>query len=173
MNAETMSASGAQSNLRQQAGIWWRARTPRERQAVVVVVLVLVLFLLWSLFVQPALRTIREAPAQLDRLEAQTQQVQRATNEVDVLRGATRVSPAQAGAALKAATDRLGANAKLNLQGDRATLTIAGTGVDATALRGWLTEARSGARARPIDAQLQRSSAGYTGTLGVVLGSAP
>jgi general secretion pathway protein M len=170
MNAETMSASGAQANLRQQAGIWWRARTPRERQAVVVVVLVLVLFLIWSVFVQPALRTIREAPAQLDRLDAQTQQIQRAANEVDGLRGATRVSPTQAAAALKAATDRLGANARLNLQGDRATLTITGAGVNATALRAWLSEARSGARARPTDAQLQRGSAGYTGTIGVVLG---
>jgi general secretion pathway protein M len=170
MSTDTMSSSGGQASLRQQARTLWQARTPREKQAVLLVAFVLVLFLLWSVFVQPALRTIREAPAQLDRLDALSQQMQRAANEVDSLHGATRVSPTQAAAALKAATDRLGTSARLNLQGDRATLTISGAGVSAGALRAWLAEARSGARARPTDAQLQRSTAGYSGTLGVVLG---
>ena len=166
-----MNSPGAQATLRQQAASFWRARTPRERQAVVLVALAVLLLLIWSMLVAPAMRAIREAPAQLDQLEAQTQQMQRAANEVETLRGATRVAPAQAMAALKTATDRLGANAKLVVQGERATLTISGNGVNSTALRAWLTEARSGARARPIEAQLQRGTAGYTGTLGVVLGS--
>jgi general secretion pathway protein M len=145
MSSETFNGSGGQATLRQQSVTWWNARTPRERQAVLVVVFVLVLFLLWSVFVQPAMRTIREAPLQLDRLDVQTQQMQRASTEVEALRGATRVSPQQAAAALKAATDRLGPNAKLNLQGDRATLTISGAGVNAVALRAWLSEARRAA----------------------------
>ena len=170
MNAETMSTSTGAS-LRQQARVWWLARTPRERQAVVVVVLVLVLFALWSLLVAPALRTVREAPAQLDRLDAQYQQMQRIAGEATTLRGASRVSPTQAAAALKAATDRLGGNARLALQGDRATLTL--TGVNAEALRAWLNEARSGARARPVEAQLTRGTSGYSGTLSLTLGGAP
>ena len=69
MNAANLgTASPALASLRQQAGTWWQARTSRERQAVVVVVLVLVLFAAWSALVQPALRTLREAPAELDRL---------------------------------------------------------------------------------------------------------
>ena len=169
MNAETMSTSTGAS-LRQQARVWWLGRTPRERQAVVVVVLVLVLFALWSLLVAPALRTVREAPAQLDRLDAQYQQMQRIAGEATTLRGASRVSPTQAAAALKAATDRLGGNARLALQGDRATLTL--TGVNAEALRAWLNEARSGARARPVEAQLTRGTSGYSGTLSLALGGA-
>ncbi len=169
MNDATRAA--AAGSLRGQARTWWLARTPRERQAVAIVVLVLVLFALWSLLVQPALRTANEAPAQLDRLDAQYQQMQRIAAEATTLRGASRVSPQQAAAALKAATDRLGSNARLALQGDRATLTL--SGVSAEALRAWLNEARSGARARPSEAQLTRGAAGYSGTLGLTLGGAP
>jgi general secretion pathway protein M len=171
LNAEATSASPALASLRQQANNWWRARAPRERQAVVVVGLVIGLFLVWTLFVQPALRTVSEAPAQLDRLEAQYQLMQRGAAESTALRGAPRVSPQQAQAALRAATERLGDKAKLSIQGDRATLIL--TGVNPDALRAWLTEARSGARARPIEAQLTRGPAGYGGTIGMTLGGAP
>lgn len=171
MNAANLAtASPALASLRQQAGIWWQARTSRERQAVIVVALVLALFAAWSLLVQPALRTAREAPAQLDRLDAQVQQMQRIATESVALRSAPKVSPAQAGAALQAATDRLGDRGRLSLQGDRAVLTLTGASPDA--LRAWLNEARSGARARPIEAQLQRSPTGYSGTLAVTLGGA-
>ena len=170
MNAETM-GSPAMTSLRQQAGTWWQGRSRRERQAVVIVLFVLGLFVVWSLAVQPALRTVNDAPAQLDRLDAQYQQMQRVAAESTALRGAPRVSPSQAALALKAATDRLGDRAKLSMQGDRATVTF--TGVSPDALRAWLIEARIGARARPIDAQLQRGPQGYGGTLGLTLGGAP
>jgi general secretion pathway protein M len=168
MNAESTGASPAMASLRQQARTWWLARTPRERQAVLVVGFVLGLFAVWSVLVQPALRTTREAPEQLDRLEAQYQQMQRIAAESSALRGAPRVSPMQASAALKAATDRLGAGGRIAFQGDRATLTL--VGVSPEALRAWLVEARSGARARPVDAQLQRGASGYNGTLSLTLG---
>jgi general secretion pathway protein M len=164
-----MTSSPAMASLRQQAGTWWLARTPRERQAVVVVALVLGLFIVWSLFVQPALTTVTKAPAQLDQLDAQYQQMQRIANETTALRAAPRVGATQAAQALKAATDRLGDRAKLTLLGDRATLTLT-TGVNPEALRAWLNEARSGARARPVEAQLQRGPLGYTGTIGLALG---
>ncbi len=157
------------ATLRQQAGTWWQARTPRERQAVVVVAIVVALFFIWTLLVQPALNTVTKAPAQLDQLDAQYQQMQRIATESTALRAAPRVSPAQAAQALKAATDRLGERGRLVMQGDRATLTL-NTGVSPEALRAWLNEARSGARARPVEAQLQRGPLGYTGTIGVALG---
>ena len=158
------------SSLGAQARQWWSARTPRERQAVALVLAVLLLFLAWSVFVQPALRTVREAPARLDRLDAQIHQLQRIAAESAALRATPRVAPAQAALALRAATDRLGDRGKLVVQGDRATVTF--TGVTPEALRSWLGEARSGARARPIEAQLQRGPAGYSGTLVVTLGGA-
>jgi general secretion pathway protein M len=55
----------------------------------------------------------------------------------------------QAAAALKTATDRLGAAGRLSLQGDRASLTL--TNVASDDLYDWLTEVRSAARSRPIE----------------------
>ena len=159
------------ASLRQQAQTWWQARTARERQAVLVVGLLLAAFVVWSVLARPALQVAREAPAQLDQLDAQYQQMQRIAAESTGLRGAPRVSPAQAAAALKSATDRLGDRGRLTLLGDRATLTL--SGVSPEALRAWLTEARSGARARPIEAQLQRGPTGFSGTLGVALAGNP
>jgi general secretion pathway protein M len=163
--------SPALAALRQQADAWWRSRAKRERQAVVLVAAVIGLLIVWSLFVQPAWRTAREAPAQLDALEAQLQQMQRVAAESRGLRSTAPVGSAQAGIALKAASDRLGDKARLNLQNDRAILTLTG-GVTPEALRAWLSEARAGARARPIEAQLQRGPNGYTGTLTVSFGGA-
>ena len=169
MNAGSLTSSPAMASLRQQARTWWQARTPRERQAVALVGFIVVAFVVWSLLVQPALTTARTAPAQLDLLDAQYQQMQRIATESTALRAAPRVAPSQAQLALKAATERLGERGRLTMQGDRATLTLT-TGVSPEALRAWLAEARESARARPVEAQLQRSALGYTGTIGVTLG---
>jgi general secretion pathway protein M len=170
VSAVANSGAPALATLGQQGLIWWRSRTPRERQALAVVAAVLIGFVVWSVLVEPALRTARESPAELDQLDAQYQQMQRVAAEAVALRGAPRVSASDAAAALRAATDRLGEHGKLVLQGDRATLTLAG--VSPQELRAWLLEARSGARARTVNAQLQRGAQGYSGTLGLALGGA-
>lgn len=157
--------------LRQQALQAWNGRTARERQALSLVALVLGVFIVWIVFVQPALSSLREAPAQLDRLDAQLQQMQRLAAESRELRGTTPVSSSQAAAALKAATDRLGSAARITLLGDRATLTL--NGASAEALRAWMSEARNAARARPVEAQLTRGPKGYSGNLSVNLAGAP
>ena len=151
----------------------WRARAPRERLALGVMAGVLVFGLLWLVLVQPALRTLREAPAQIERLEGQLQQMRMLAAEAQALRGVAAVSAGQATTALRAATERLGDKGRLSLLGDRATLTL--NGASPEALRGWLIEARSAARVRPLEAQLTRAGNGYSGTLIVQLsgGSAP
>ncbi|MFT3957424.1 MAG: type II secretion system protein GspM [Piscinibacter sp.] len=154
---------------RQQAQAYWRSRAPRERLALAAAAAVLGLFIVWLLFVQPAWRTLRDTPAQLDALDAQLQQMQRLAAESQSLRGVAAVTQVQAAAALKSATDRLGDKARLSLQGDRATLTL--NGVSPEALRGWLLEARSAARVRPTEAQLSRGPQGFSGTLAVALSS--
>jgi general secretion pathway protein M len=117
--------------------------------------------------VQPALRTLREAPAQLDALDAQLQGMQRQAADVARLKGISPVGAAQAAEALKAATARLGDKAKLSLQGDRAVVTF--NNVTSTELRSWLGEARSGARARPAEAQLTKGPKGYSGPVTLTL----
>lgn len=147
---------------------WWRGLADRERRLALLALAVVVLGAVWLLAVQPAWRTIARAPAEIDTLDAQLQNMQRLAAETQALRSAPPVTPEQAAAALKAATDRLGDKAKLALQGERAVLTL--TGVGTGALRDWLAEARAGARARPLEANLSRAAQGYSGTLVVAIG---
>lgn len=169
MNARTLTLPPALAQTREKARAWWKARAPRERLAVLVAAGLVGLFLVWLIFVQPAWRTLREAPVRLDALDAQLQQMQRLAAESQGLRGVAAVSQAQAAAALKAATDRLGDKGRLSMQGDRASLTL--NGVSPEALRGWLLEARGAARVRPTEAQLSRGPQGYSGTIVVTLSS--
>ena len=148
----------------------WAALAGRERRLVGLALGVLVLFLVWMLAVQPAWRTLSSAPAQMDALELQWQTMQGLAAEARGLRAASPVSAEQSAAALKAATERLGEKGRLALQGERAVLTL--TGASTEQLRDWLAEARSGARARPLEATLQRAASGYSGTLVVALGGA-
>lgn len=148
----------------------WAALAPRERRGLAIAGLAVGVLVAWWLLVQPALRTLRETPAQLDRLDTQLQQLQRVASEARELKGAAPVTPTQSATALKAAADRLGDKAKLTLQGDRATLTL--NGASAEALAAWLGEARSAARARPLEAQLTRGAQGYSGTVVVQVGGA-
>ena len=150
---------------------WWRTLPARDRRLLMWAAALLCAALLWWLALQPALRTLRSAPAQIEAAEAQLRAMQRLAAEADELRSTPPVSGEQAAAALRAATERLGEQAKLSLQGDRAVLTL--NGVATGQLRDWLAEARSGARARPVEASLLRSGAGFSGTLVVAIGGAP
>ncbi|MBA4177234.1 MAG: general secretion pathway protein GspM [Leptothrix sp. (in: Bacteria)] len=150
---------------------WWRALPDRDRRLLRVALAVLVIGGLWLAAVQPALRTLRTAPAALDAAEAQLQAMQRLANEAVELRAMPPVNAEQAKAALQAASERLGEKGKLSLQGERAVLTLNGVGTGE--LRDWLAQARSGARARPVEASLIRGAQGYSGTLVLAIGGAP
>jgi general secretion pathway protein M len=152
----------------------WQALGPRERRGLALAAWVLGLFLLWALAIAPAWRTTREAPAQLDRLDAQLQQMQRQAQEARELRAIPALGSSQTAAALRAATDTLGTGGRLVISGDRATLTL--SGVNGSQLRDWLAEARSAARARPVEANLTRGPQGFTGSIVVAMpagGTAP
>jgi general secretion pathway protein M len=86
------------------------------------------------------------------------------------LRATPPIAQAQAVAALRAATTRLGDKARIVVQGDRATISL--TGADGESLRSLLTEARGTAHARPVEVQLVRSARGLDGTLTLSLGGA-
>jgi len=170
MATDSPSVPPAINDARQQAGRFWQSRAPRERQLIVVMVVSVAILLVWLILIQPALRILREAPLELDRLDQQMQQMQLAASEMQSLRAASPVPTEQASTALRAATAQLGSTAKLAIQGDRAVLTF--TGIQGDALRGWLGEARSAARARPMEAQLVKAATGYSGSITVSLGGA-
>ena len=149
----------------------WLALSQRDRRLAGLASLVLAAFVLWVVAIQPAWRTLRDAPARIESLELQTQAMRALAAEARDLRAAPALSVEASAQALKAASDRLGKSGRLSLQGDRAVLTL--TGASSEQLREWLAEARSGARARPVEAQLSRNAQGYSGSVVLSLGGPP
>jgi general secretion pathway protein M len=149
----------------------WQAMASRERLGVTLALGALALLLLWSIAVAPALATLRQTPTALAALDAQLSQMRTLAAESQELRKQPALPAGQAEAALRSATERLGGSARLSLLGERATITF--TAVDGSALLAWLGEARSAARAKPIEAQLTRSGTAYNGSVVLSLPAAP
>jgi len=147
----------------------WRGLGERDRRLAKLALALLGAFLLWTVAIQPAWRTLRDAPPQRDLLDLQLQEMRTLAAEAQQLRNAPALSAEQSAAALRAASERLGSKARLSLQGDRAVLTL--NGVSSAQLREWLTEARAGARARPVEAQLSRGAQGFSGSVVLSLGA--
>ncbi|AKJ31482.1 type II secretion system protein GspM [Caldimonas brevitalea] len=153
--------------LRKQLRARWAGLEMRERRLVLAAASIIGVALLWWVFLQPALRTLREAPARLAALDEQLRVMRALGSEAKTLKDTPRVQPGVANKALQAATDRLEGKGKLSLQGDRATLTL--QGLPGEALWAWLGEARNTARARPVEAQLTQGPEGYSGSVVVSL----
>lgn len=149
------------------AQAFWRSRAPRERTALLLAAAALSFTLLWLLALQPPWRTLKAAPAQFDALDTQWQTMQQLAAETRELRAAPAVNAEQVQAALRAAVDRLGDKAKLTLQGERALVSF--NAVSTSALREWLQDVRSAARARPMEASLNRTPQGYSGSVVLAL----
>jgi general secretion pathway protein M len=147
----------------------WRRLGARDRRLVLLALSVIVLFVGWTVAIQPAWRTLRDAPVQRDLLDLQLQEIRALAAEAQQLRNAPALNAEQSAAALRAASERLGTKARLSLQGDRAVLTL--NGVSSAQLREWLAEARSGARARPVEAQLSRGAQGFNGSVVLNIGA--
>ena len=159
-----------QSQWRTHVAPRWQALSARERLSASLALWALAALLVWWIALAPALNTLRKVPAQRAVLDTQLATMRRQAAEAQALRGQPTIQLAQAHAALTAATDRLGSHARLVLMGDRATVTF--TGIEGPALLAWLAEVRSAARARPLEAQLQRLGKAYDGTLSLSLSAA-
>ena len=172
MNTTSKSAMSDQSPLQTALAplrALWSSRGPRERQMLSLLAVFLMATLMWVMAIAPALKTLASAPAQLALLNGQLAVMQNQARETNELRAIPPLQPGQASAALKAAVDRLGDKAKLVLQGDRAVITL--TQVGQQALRDCLNEARSTARARPLEATLSKTPQGFSGNVVLALGA--
>ncbi len=158
-------------NMQQELRLRWARMQPRERTLVGIGAGAIGLLLLWYVGLSSAWSTWKTVPAQKRALELDWMQMQRLANEARDLKAQPPVNAAQATEALKSATDRLGASGKLSQLADRATLTV--NGVSPEALRTWLAEVRSGARARPVDMQVNRADGGLSGQVVVMLAANP
>lgn len=145
----------------------WNALAPRERLALGAAGAVLGLFLLWTVAVAPAWRTLTTAPFKQAGLERDLGRMQAQAREAQELRALPVVTSEQATTALRAATERLGPGTKLVVTGGQAQVTLGS--VPAAALMSWLSEVRSAARARVVDLQLQRQDDTYQGTVQLTL----
>lgn len=150
----------------------WQTLPSRERRLVTVGASVVALALLWWVGLAPAWQTVRAAPAQLESLERDWQDMQRLAAEVRELRALPAVPLPQAQAALNAAAQRMGDKLRLSLQGDRAVVDI--TDIPGDALGEWLAEVRLDARTRVLEAQLGRTPQGeYRGRVVLALAGRP
>jgi general secretion pathway protein M len=149
---------------------WWQSLAPREQRGVVWALSAITLLVVVMALIRPAWHTLQEAPKQLVAVESQLQQMKQLAREAQQLRATPAVSLAQSTDALKASTDRMGAVARMNLQGAQASITF--NGVTPEALTEWLREVRTVARVRVSEAQLARTGTTYSGTVLVTLGGA-
>jgi len=137
---------------------------PKDRQRLLALALVLLALILWTWQVSPALKTLRDMPAQLAQLQDQTQQLKLMQAQAQALQKSPRIQAKDARTLLqKVATENLDNDARLNIEGSRATLNI--SRVSAESLAQFLALARTQAQALPIEAQLQKfTDAGATKT---------
>ena len=159
----------ALNDTRTQLTARYAALAARERQMVALIGGAIAFLVVWLILVRPAWKTLDDAPFLRAQADAQLLQMQAISNEAKQLRALPPVPQSVAEQVLKAATDDLGGKGKLAVQNDRAILTV--TGANGEDLRKWLIQARGGARARPIEANLTRVGEGYNGTLVVAIGS--
>ncbi|WP_298011221.1 type II secretion system protein GspM [uncultured Aquabacterium sp.] len=158
--------------LRQTMEARWATLAVRERRLVTAALWLAALALLVLIGIRPAWRTLEQTPVQQRELGLQLDEMRRLADEAQALRNRPPVPPAQAEAALRAASDRLGPGARLMVQGDRATLVL--ESVSGEALATWLEEARAGARVRPLEATLNQTRPGqYAGNVVVALVPGP
>jgi general secretion pathway protein M len=147
----------------------WDMLAAREKLMVVAATALVALALAWWIAIAPALATLRAADEQHRVLDTQLQQMLRLQSQAQAMQGQPRQTQDEAMRLLEAAIrQHLGITARYSIQGERITLTLAGT--QPQALAQWLTQARVNARALPGEARLTRNPAGgWDGTIVVSL----
>jgi general secretion pathway protein M len=150
----------------------WQSVSLREQRMVMLAGGLTSLALLWWLALAPALAVLKAAPAQHRALDAQLQHMQRLQAQAKALQAKPVLSADETRRALDAALASLGSAAQMNVQIDRASVTL--KAVSASALAQWLATVRQNAHIAPVEAHLVRNPAGgWDGTLVLNLGARP
>lgn len=152
----------------------WESLASRERRMVSAATWLVGLALLWWVALGPAIQTLRKAPAQHAALDAQLATLQTLAASAEQMRGQNSAPTPSRGAAqssLEQATKALGETAQINVQGDKAILSLRGTPPQAVAA--WLNQVRVNARVVPVNAQLERGSNATDGWKGQITVSGP
>ncbi|PUE06248.1 hypothetical protein B9Z51_15625 [Limnohabitans sp. T6-5] len=134
----------------------WAQRSARERQLLSLAAVILALAAVWRIALAPALQTWNEAPARQAALDRQSAQMRQLQAQAQSLKKPSAITRADAVQWLERNLAALGADAKLSLQGERATVSLQAAPADG--LTRWLQQAREHAQALPVQAQLRQVS---------------
>ena len=136
----------------------WQCLQARERIGVSVALALVGTALIWTVAIAPAWRVLREADSRHQALQTELERMRTLQTQAQMLQGQPRVTREAAVAALESSVRQtLGPGAQIQIGGERATLTL--RAVPAGALAAWLTQARTSARALPVEMRLVRSAA--------------
>ena len=129
----------------------------RERRLVSLAVVLVVAALIWWLALAPALVTLRVAPAQHEKLDAQIQQMQDLRAQAQAMQAQPPMAADESRRQLEASAKQRLPNVNIQVTGERATLTF--KAVNGDILAQFLSQARANARALPLEARLVKTSA--------------
>jgi general secretion pathway protein M len=146
----------------------WKTISVREQRLLMAALALVLGAALWWLALAPALATLRSAQTQHLLQDAQLQTMHSLQAQAQLLQAQPPLNPGESRRLLEVIVKALGANAQLNVLGERATITL--KDASATVLAQCLTQARLNARTLPVEAHLVRNAAGtWDGTLVLTL----
>jgi general secretion pathway protein M len=137
---------------------WWQRVSPREQRLIQVAAAVLGLSLMWWLGLAPALKVLKLAPAQHQKLDAQLQTMQQLQAQTQNLRAQKALTANEAKELLTQSLKPLAEHAQMALQAQRVTISLKQLAPDA--LSQLLATLRQNARMAPTEAHLQRNAVG-------------
>lgn len=150
-------------NAMKQLQTRWAALDARERRLVSLGAALVGLALFWWILLAPALKTLREAPAQHATLDAQLQRMTTLQAQAKALQSQPRANRDEAAKALEGSVRAgLGPQSQMQQQGSGEGVNVVIRGVSAEALATWLAQARGNARAVPREVHLTRSAGSAT-----------
>ena len=134
----------------------WSGLTNNEKKWVWLALAVVLGAVLWFFLLAPSIATLRGAGAQARALDAQLARMRVLQLDAAVLQKQPVQKYDEALRSLTTITNStLGASARLEVIGDRVSVTLKESSADGLAQ--WLTDARASAKAVPIEARLSRS----------------
>jgi general secretion pathway protein M len=147
----TVRADAALAPLRSR----WALMSPRERYLSTLAASAVAILLVWAIALAPALKSLQKSQAQRLVLDGQLQQMLALQAEARQLAAQPKIGRDASLRALRESVAALGTGAQMQTSGERAIVTL--QAVPAATVANWLGQARTDARAVPLEARLVRS----------------
>jgi len=142
---------------------WWDARDARERRLLQLAFALVVVGLVYGLAIAPAWKIWRSHQDTAPRLQAAWQTMVQLQAQAKTLQAQPRQNAAAARAALQSAVQAMGAQADVTFGPEGARVVL--RNVDGQTLAQWLASARIQAGSVPLQANISRNGAAWSGTV--------